>query len=104
MLLYWRSHGHRKTVSVASDPLNEPLALNLSLFDAAPFIAFTAPKKIDHGIETDGRISVRIAPTSGLTSKQVADDLGYVDVEQVDYSTPRHRRGVERGFETRPRK
>jgi len=42
--------------------------LELSRFDAAPLIAFTAPKETDYGTETDG--------TSGLTRKQVADDLG----------------------------
>jgi len=33
--------------------------LDLSRFDAAPLIAFTATKKIDYGTETDGRISPR---------------------------------------------
>ena len=44
--------------------------------------------------------AVRIALTSGLTRKQVADDLGRrdVDAEQMDHGTSRHRRGVERGF------
>ena len=31
-------------------------ALDLSRFDAAPLIAFTATKETDYGIETDGRI------------------------------------------------
>jgi hypothetical protein len=31
--------------------------LDLSRFDAAPLIAFTAKKKTDYGTETDGRIS-----------------------------------------------
>ncbi len=35
------------------------------------------------------RDAVRIALTSGLTRKQVADDLG-VDAEQMDHSTPGH--------------
>ena len=58
--------------------------------------------------------AVRIALTSGLTRKQVADDLGVhcpagdceaicregdVDAEQMDNGAPRHRRGVERRFE-----
>ena len=35
--------------------------------------------------------AVRIALTSGLTRKQVANDLGRaIDTEQTDYSTPRH--------------
>ena len=53
--------------------------MGLSRFDAAPLIAFTATKETDYGTETDGRIpqdAVRIALTSGLTRKQVADDLG----------------------------
>ena len=62
--------------------------------------------------------AVRIALTSGLTRKQVADDLGVhclvgdckaicregdVDAEQMHHQTSRHRRGVERGFRPRPR-
>ena len=42
-------------------------------------MAFTATKEIDYGTKTNGRIradAVRIALTSGLTRKQVADDLG----------------------------
>jgi transposase len=42
-------------------------------------IAFTATKEIDYGTETDGRFrqdAARIALTSGLTRRQVADDLG----------------------------
>ncbi|WP_321831687.1 hypothetical protein [Thalassovita sp.] len=31
-------------------------ALDVSRFDAAPLIAFTAAKETDYGIETDGRI------------------------------------------------
>jgi len=53
--------------------------LDLSRFDAAPLIAFTATKEIDYGTETDGRIPQRCGAyctTSGLTRKQVADDLG----------------------------
>ena len=36
--------------------------------------------------------AVRIALTSGLTRKQVADDLGCrnVDAEQMDFSAQRH--------------
>ena len=34
-------------------------ALDLSRFDAAPLIAFTATKEIDYGTETDGRIPQR---------------------------------------------
>jgi hypothetical protein len=33
--------------------------LDLSRFDAAPLIAFTATKEINYGTETDGRISAR---------------------------------------------
>jgi hypothetical protein len=33
--------------------------MDLSRFDAAPLIAFTAPKETDYGTETDGRISPR---------------------------------------------
>jgi DNA-binding transcriptional regulator LsrR (DeoR family) len=53
--------------------------VDLSRFDAAPLIAFTATKEIDYGTETDRQIrqdAVRIALTNGLTRKQVADDLG----------------------------
>ena len=53
--------------------------VDLSRFDAAPLIAFTATKKMNYVIETDRRISARCgayALTSGLTRKQVADDLG----------------------------
>ena len=35
------------------------LTLDLSRFDAAPLIAFTATKETDYGSETDGRISPR---------------------------------------------
>jgi hypothetical protein len=31
-----------------------PLSLDLSRFDAAPLIAFTAPKETEYGTETDG--------------------------------------------------
>ncbi|WP_339822044.1 hypothetical protein [Sulfitobacter dubius] len=34
-----------------------PNTLDLSRFDAAPLIAFTAPKETDYGTEADGRIS-----------------------------------------------
>ena len=48
--------------------------------------------------------AVRIALTSGLTRKQVADDLGRdVDAEQMDYRAPRHGCGVEGRFKPRPR-
>ena len=56
-----------------------PEQVDLSRFDAAPLMAFTATKEIDYGTKTNGRIradAVRIALTSGLTRKQVADDLG----------------------------
>ena len=68
-------------------------SLDLSRFDAAPLIAFTATKEIDYALH--GRVmrsmiprmglkrtdefrqdAVRIALTSGLTRKQVVDDLG----------------------------
>jgi len=42
-------------------------------------IAFTATKETDYGTETDGTFlqdAVRIALTSGLARRQVADDLG----------------------------
>jgi len=67
--------------------------MDLSRFDAAPLIAFTATKEIDYALR--GRVmrsmiprvglkrtdefrpnAVRIALTSGLTRKQVVDDLG----------------------------
>jgi transposase len=67
--------------------------VDLSRFDAAPLIAFTATKEIDYALH--GRVmrsmiprmglkrtdefrkdAVRIALTSGLMRKQVADDLG----------------------------
>ena len=62
--------------------------------------------------------AVRIALTSGLTRKQVADDplpgralrsnvpRGWrrdVDAEHVDHGAPRHGCGFERGFEPYPR-
>jgi transposase len=53
--------------------------LDLSRFDAAPLIAFTALKETDYGIKRTDEIrqdAVRIALTSGLMRKQVADDLG----------------------------
>jgi transposase-like protein len=55
-----------------------PAGLDLSRFDAAPLIAFTATKETNYGTETDEfrEDAVRIALTSGLTRKQVADDLG----------------------------
>ena len=34
-------------------------AMDLSRFDAAPLIAFTATKEINYGTETDERISAR---------------------------------------------
>ena len=65
--------------------------MDLSRFDAAPLIAFTAPKETDYALHgrvmrsmiprvglkrTDEfrRDAVRIAFTSGLTRRQVADD------------------------------
>ena len=51
----------------------------LSRFDAAPLIAFTVTKETDYGTATNRRFrqdAVRIALKSGLTRKQVADDLG----------------------------
>jgi Arc/MetJ family transcription regulator len=52
--------------------------LDLSRFVAAPLIAFTAAMESYYETETDEfrRDAVRIALTSGLTRKQVADDLG----------------------------
>jgi hypothetical protein len=52
--------------------------MDLSRFDAASLIAFTATKETDYMTETDEfrKDSVRIALTSGLKRKQVADDLG----------------------------
>jgi hypothetical protein len=52
--------------------------LDLSRFDAAPLIAFTATKEIDYETETDGfrKDPYLIALTRGLERKQVADDLG----------------------------
>ena len=51
--------------------------------------------------------AVRIALTSRLTRKQVADDLGvgswHIDAEQMNHSTSRQERGFEGGFETRQR-
>ena len=38
---------------------SELLKLDLSRFDAAPLIAFTATKEIYYGTETDGRIPPR---------------------------------------------
>ncbi|MGR3628626.1 MAG: hypothetical protein ACU0BP_05070, partial [Sulfitobacter sp.] len=35
------------------------IGVDLSRFDAAPLIAFTAPKETDYGTETDGRIPPR---------------------------------------------
>ena len=46
--------------------------------------------------------AVRIALTSRLARKQVADDLG-VDTEHLDHGAPRHGGGFERGFRTAPR-
>jgi hypothetical protein len=48
-------------------------------FDAVPLIAFIKAMESDYGTETEGQIcqdAVRIALTSGLTRKQVADHLG----------------------------
>jgi len=53
--------------------------VDLSRFDAASLLAFTATKETDYGIERTDEFradAVRIALTSGLTRKQVADDLG----------------------------
>lgn len=51
--------------------------LNLLRFDAAPLIAFTATNEMNYGTNTDGQIPRGcITLTSGLTRKQVADDLG----------------------------
>jgi hypothetical protein len=73
------------------DPLN--VCLDLSRFDAAPLITFTATKQMNYALH--GRVlrsmiprmglkrtdefcqdAVRIALTSGLTRKQIADNLG----------------------------
>jgi transposase len=54
------------------------LILDLSRFDAASLIAFTAQKQTDNGAkQTDAfrQDAVRIALTSGLTRKHVADAL-----------------------------
>ena len=49
--------------------------------------------------------AVRIALTSGLTRKQVADDLGcrHVYTEQMDNSAQRHRCVVKGRFGPHPR-
>jgi len=41
------------------NPWTCPALVDLSRFDAAPLIAFTATKEIDYGTETDGRIPPR---------------------------------------------
>ncbi len=46
-------------------------SLDLSRFDAAPLIAFTATKEADYGTKTDSR-----TPARRVSRKQVADDLG----------------------------
>ncbi len=82
--------------------------MDLSRFDAAPLIAFTAPKETNYGTETDGRIpqrSGRIALTSGLKRKQVADDLG-VGMSTLNKWITAHRDTdvcVARGFKPRAR-
>jgi hypothetical protein len=47
------------------------ITVDLSRFDAAPLIAFTATKEINYGTETDGRISARcgadLPPETSLT-------------------------------------
>jgi hypothetical protein len=53
--------------------------LDLRLIAAPPSIGFIATEGTDHGTKTDGRFracAVRIALTSGVTRKQVADDPG----------------------------
>jgi hypothetical protein len=47
----------RVTSSMSST--QTPRNLDLSRFDAAPLIAFTAKKETDYGTETDGRILAR---------------------------------------------
>ena len=52
--------------------------MDLSRFDAAPLIAFQAARESNYGTEAGEfrKDAVRIALTSGLTRRQVADDLG----------------------------
>ena len=52
--------------------------MDLSRFDAAPLIAFPAARESNYGTEAGEfrKDAVRIALTSGLTRRQVADDLG----------------------------
>ncbi|MEO9515695.1 MAG: hypothetical protein ABJG55_08205, partial [Paracoccaceae bacterium] len=45
------------TISANHTDSHRPQRLDLSRFDAAPLIAFTATKETDYGTETDGRIS-----------------------------------------------
>jgi hypothetical protein len=58
---------------------SELYGLDLSRFDAASLIAFTAQRRFTMGLKRTVEFrqdAVRIALTSGLTRKQVADDLG----------------------------
>ena len=67
--------------------------LDLSRFDAAPLIAFIATKEMTMGTKRTDEFrkdAVRIALTSGLTRKQVADDLG-VGMSTLDKWITTHR-------------
>ncbi|MCD9150135.1 DUF3732 domain-containing protein, partial [Pseudophaeobacter sp. MA21411-1] len=60
----WRDEdveGVRKVFAAVSNEtiLARGNLLDLSRFDAAPLIAFTATKETDYGTETDGRIPAR---------------------------------------------
>lgn len=63
--------------AIASSPAST--IFDLSQFDAAPLIDLTATKEIHYGTQTIDAFrkdAVRIVLTSGLTRKQVANDLG----------------------------
>ena len=67
--------------------------MDLSRFDAAPLIAFIATKEMTMGTKRTDEFrkdAVRIALTSGLTRKQVADDLG-VGMSTLDKWITTHR-------------
>ena len=95
------------TVSFLGSGLDVDI-VDLSRFDAAPLIAFTATKEMNYGTETDGRIPPRCGAycTNQWANAQAGGRRSWrrnVDAKQVDYPAPRHRRGVERGFRPRPR-
>ena len=52
-------NGEAKRRSVRTARKTQTPKMDLSRFDAAPLIAFTAPKETDFGTETDGRIPAR---------------------------------------------